>query len=113
MSKHLEVNIGDNEFIVTPENTSLFTFMGEAALYDHVFMKRERNEQNQVIGNFVFANGKQPHIYEYLMNFIIAEDYPIHMNIREAAECDIAAFEREMFEGFEDGIPDNWDAPRE
>jgi len=75
-------------------NTALFSFIGEHACYDHVFILHET--QDEVTGEtdetylYLF---KSHSLYPSVRDFIEASDFPQHLNLPDASEMDIEVFE--------------------
>lgn len=99
------VNFGEREFEATPENTTLFRFVGKLALYNHIFMLTVPEEN---IGAYLF---NQHPVYKEFEDYMVKNQYPIHDNLREVAECDLDAFEnmlRENAADIGDYPPEDW-----
>lgn len=84
----MKLSFGSREFEATPDNTSLFQFMGRLACYNHVFMQTNE-EDEEPTGTYVF---NQHPVYPQMIEYMIANDYPMHLNLRQVAECDVNAF---------------------
>lgn len=97
----------DTEFLATRDNTSLFTFLGRAAL-DHVFIKEEETETNTMMGTYIFSSHK---MYEKMAEYIFENDYPMYLNLREVAQCDQTAWDDMVHQQVEEyeGIPEGWE----
>lgn len=93
------------EFEATRDNTVLFKHMGRLAIYDHVFFIREESG----MGTYLFSHHPN---FEHVSEWLIENEYPVHLNLRRVAECDKEAFEnalhREATLELESGIPDDW-----
>src|SRR5690349_1046612 len=88
--------------IATPENASLFRHIGESAMYDHVFIVDEEESH----GYYVFPFSRS---FETIADYMIENGFPLHLNQREAAECD-----RKAYDGAVDRMTrevDNWEIP--
>ena len=109
MSENIKLEFGDgSEFEATPDNTALFTFMGALACYDHVFIAMEEPENNRVQGSYVFISNK---MFGPLVEHILEHDYPLHLNLRQVAECDEEAYARMIHKEADDldaGVPEDW-----
>lgn len=99
------VNFGEKEFEATPDNTTLFRFAGKLALYNHVFMLTQPENNN---GAYLF---NQHPYYKEFEEYMIEHKYPLHDNLREVAECDQDAFEnmvKQDLKDIDDYVPDDW-----
>lgn len=88
----MHVTIGDEEHEIGPDQASLFTFLGKRAMYDHVFVQLNLEDDGTATGAYVFAS-LRPTMYEEMRDFMMDYDFPLHLNLREVAECDIAAYD--------------------
>ena len=104
--KALELHINGQEFLATRENTTMFTFLGELAIYDHIFIERGMEESTPV-GAYLFKN---QNVWKDLAMFIMENQYPMHLNLTEVAECDRDAFDHTMFPDIRnmDSFPQEW-----
>lgn len=94
------IKLEGEEFESTPDNTSLFRFIGNLAIYNHVYICLDAEEGK---GTYVF---NQNPAYETFEEYMVANDYPIHDNLRDISDCDLDAFE-EMVKIYTDKIPDS------
>lgn len=96
---------GDSSFEATRDNSSLFRHIGAAALYDHIFIV---TDEDSSYGTYVFRSCDS---FEMMSDYMIENGYPIHLNIREPAQCDVDAFERMILQACErdgDFVPEDW-----
>jgi hypothetical protein len=82
--KALELNINGETYRADRHNTSLFTFLGELGCYDHVFVSLAEDECV-----YLFKNQQ---IWKDLVGFIMENEFPMHFNLNEVAECDRDAY---------------------
>lgn len=103
----LDLTLGGEDFHMTRENTSLFTFLGEAAIYNHIFFEHKR-EQRKLIGTYLFAANPA---YVQLKEFIEEHSYPQHINMLEAAQCDVDAWNSHYLNDLNDisSVPEEWE----
>lgn len=99
---------GGGEFEATRENTSLFTYLGHYACYDHVFV--QMHEEDQVmVGTYIF--NMHP-AYPQVMAYMIENCYPMHLNLLQPAQCDEDAFNRmirnDVENDLDNGLPGEW-----
>lgn len=94
-------------------NLSLFTFAGELASHNHVFLVLKEMDNDEVEATHIWQD--QP-AYTYLMKFIAEFNLPMHLNLNEIAQCDLDAREayigKTLMSDLTDYIPDGWDEPR-
>lgn len=106
----LRLTVNGEEFEATPLNTSMFTFAGEAAMYDHVFLiTNEEQEPPRYLGAYVFKTLQQE-AYQALAQHIKKHKYPQHLNMLIAPQCDRDAFDNIAFNDLTgtDGVPEGW-----
>ncbi len=122
MSEHLRVNLGGNEFESTPYNTTLFTFLGKAAIngvdfdisrVNHVFFESGNTEENTVQGSYLFRTESTAEVYDTIVQFMADNDWPMVINRRDLPQCDYDAYNRMLDqyvanEVSEDFIPEEW-----
>lgn len=101
------ITVGEGRFEATPVNTSLFSYLGRIACYSHVFMHTGDKDEKTMIGTYVFASHT---IYEEMVEYMIENDYPLHVNLREVANCDINAYNSFIEQQLDDTdcIPEDW-----
>ena len=117
MSERLEYNQGDlpemklqlpsGEFRATPENTTLFTFLGRLACYDHIFLQTGDEDERTITGTYVF---NQHSVFEEMAAFVVEHDYPMVLNRIEVPDCDLNAFNSMIHQNTNDidHVPDDW-----
>lgn len=100
------LNLNGERFEATRANTSLFRFMGNLALYNHVFIVTDEEEGK---GTYIF---NQHPTYSTFETYMIANHYPLHDYLQGVAECDVDAFEKmvkQTTSDIGDYVPDDWD----
>lgn len=102
----LEITLNGEAIIATPENTTLFAFIGELAVYDHVFIQTGM-EESYPMGAYLFKNQD---IWHDLVDFMVTNEYPQHVCMRDVAQCDVDAFEHTMYGDVrhEASFPQEW-----
>lgn len=100
----IRVNFGEYEFEATPDNTTLFRFVGRLALYNHVFMLTGPDEG---AGAYLFNQNSH---YKEFEDYMIENNYPLHDNLRDVAQHDLDAFDSAIKQGLSglDHVPDDW-----
>lgn len=103
----MKLDLQGSEFEATPENTTLFTFLGRIACYSHVFIQTGPEDDEVMVGTYVFASHP---VYENMAQFMAEYGYPMHTNLREVADCDVNAYDRMISQQTNDldHIPDEW-----
>lgn len=98
----------NGELAATPDNTTLFTHIGELAMYDHVFVVTNEEESR---GAYIFRTSN---VFEQIVPYLFEHDYPMHLNLRDIADCDRDAYEhyleKELQEIPEFFVPGDWEA---
>lgn len=85
----MQLSFGNGgEFEATPENTSLYRFVGRLACHNHVFIVTNPEES---AGTYIFSITP---VYREMEAYMVANDYPIHDHLRQVAQCDLDAYER-------------------
>ena len=108
MSEHnLDITIGSEPFEMRRDNTSLFTHLGELAMYDHVFFVRNE-EEDGFRGTYLF---RQAQGFKEIVEFMAEHEYPAHLNMLEVSDSDRQAWENFMYKDLRslDSLPDEWD----
>ena len=104
----LSVLVGENNFVVRRSNASLFTFMGEAAIYDHVFLDiSELSENGENQGTYVF---RQSDSFSSLAKFLVKNDFPLHANMQAVSDTDRNVWEKYYLSDVRgtDSFPEEW-----
>lgn len=102
MSEYPRINFNDGtDFEMRPDNTSLFTFAGAAAMYNHVFLTLEEVEENHMRGTYIFSENSG---YVAIATYILEHNYPAHLNMLEAAECDQQAWRDTYMSNLDDEL---------
>jgi hypothetical protein len=85
----LELSLDNKDFVATRHNTTLYTFAGSLATFNHVFLSKGEEEEGQTVGSYVFS-----HVAAYtgLKAFIQHNDLPQLLNMNVVPECDQEAY---------------------
>lgn len=86
----LELNINGEEILANRWNSAVFSFAGELAIFDHVFIATAETETGYT-GKYIFSGHPQ---YEDVADFMEKARFPAHYFITEVPECDVSAFEQ-------------------
>lgn len=101
--------VDGGEIIARRDNTRLYTFIGNAATRNHVFIATGVSEENEnlAIGTYIFGHNEA---YAPVVEWIIEHEFPMLLNESEVQDCDEDAFQKSLdtldgaFDDFE--IPD-------
>ena len=69
-------------------NTSQFTFLGDLAVYNHVFIITHETDE-EASGWYMFNTADA---YEEVIDFIRENELPQHLNLTECSEMDLTAW---------------------
>jgi hypothetical protein len=119
---NLELRLGDEDFEATPFNTTLFTFLGRAALngieidlsrFNHVFLQRGEVDEQTMSGSYIFRTERNSEVFDAIVSHIVEHNYPMILNRRDVPDCDVDAYNRTLdqiaaSEEVGDFIPDGW-----
>lgn len=86
----MRFHMDGEDYGATPENTALFTFIGRLASRDHIFVQTEQ-EGHQAIGIYIFKFALAE-AYGEMQEYMLANGYTCHLNMRQVAECDENAY---------------------
>jgi hypothetical protein len=108
----IRINLGDKKFEMTRENSFLYTFLGRAALYNHVFLQRDDLppvEGGQLTGTYIFEDlTRNGNIYARLAQMMQEKDFPQYLNHKEPAQCDMDAYMLAATRDLSDTVPEEW-----
>jgi hypothetical protein len=123
MSESLHLDFNGQAFEATPDNTTLFTFMGRAAIRDeieidlstfnHVFFQTGDEDDTTMTGSYMFRTAKNEGTFDVILSHIASEDFPMVLNRRSVPDCDVKAYYNMIdnvatSEQVGDFIPDEW-----
>ena len=102
----MKISFNNEEFLATPENTVLYNYIAVHSMYNHIFMTREMRGEVHA-GTYVFQSSEA---YDEMAQYMLENEYPAHVNLREVAQCDIDAFNAMIAASgqFEDYVPSEW-----
>lgn len=99
----LELRIRGEQFFATRENTTLFTFFGSLAMFNHVFLELGEQDEHTALGAYVFCDHPA---YEQIGNFVAEHNFPMVLNRNEVPPCDEDAWTNAH--PIEDFVPEEW-----
>lgn len=104
----LKLTMNGQEFECSRENTSMFTFIGHLAMYDHIFVLMDEETNS---GAYLFKENQKA--WQEMAGYLIEYQFPMHLNMTEVGQCDVDAFERTMFDDLRstDTFPEEWVTP--
>lgn len=90
MEKPFEtVRVAGQEVELTRENTRLFTHLGRAAMFDHVFIETN-------VGAYQWRydpqSGEDLEQYHHLKEKVIENQCPLHLNLQEPYDIDVKVY---------------------
>lgn len=104
----ITLHMETGEFVASPINTTLFTFLGRLAIYNHIFVQTGDEDDRVMVGTYVFSTHS---VYQDIVNFMVEEDFPMMLNRLEVPDCDVNAYNRMIEQHMGDvgdTIPDDW-----
>lgn len=124
MSEHLRLTLGGQEFESTPDNTTLYTFLGKTAIQgiefensrlNHIFLQTGDETEDTITGSYVFRTDQNANIWDTIATHIMTNDYPMVLNRRDVPACDWEAFNRMLEQkaneeagDIGDFVPEGW-----
>ncbi len=119
----MRIQFGNGEFEATRDNATLYTFLGKSAIdgfirehsqYDHLFLDlNEIDEAGRRIGQYIFRTFTPGDVFDSIEENMIAEGFPMALNMRSVPQCDIDAYNHYIDvatdgERADDYIPEDW-----
>jgi hypothetical protein len=105
----LGITLGNKDFEVNRRNAVIYTFMGELAIHDHLFLITDTEERT---GIYVFRT-TQENVYNKIGTWMAKHNFTAHLNLPQISENDLAAWQRATSPDLGDFIPDDWDGTAE
>jgi hypothetical protein len=113
----MSIHIDGDTYEARPYNTRLYTFAGELASRNHVFIgtgQREEDGQTIASGTYIFELLAKQQQYKQLTTYMLRNHYPMELNQLEVQPCDEDAFQAAVDktvtgEPVPDTIPNGWD----
>lgn len=105
----LKLNIEGKPFESNRTNTTIFTFVGQLAMFNHVFVQTGEDENNMV-GAYVFCDNPA---FQPITEHASTNSWPMILNRNEVPECDVNVWERSHLEDIRsfESYPEDWDKP--
>lgn len=102
----LPLEFNQEPFEATRHNTTIFTYFGQLAMYNHVFVQTRAEEQS-MIGAYVFCDHPA---FQYITSHAMEYDWPMVLNRNEVPECDMTAWDNAHLGDLRgtDSFPDEW-----
>lgn len=107
----MEININGENYEATPHNAILYRFIGHLAIYDHVFITKNEDNEELASGAYAFLKSIEPDGKSQIQQFMVDNGYSCYLNLREISELDINAFDDVYVKpalNDIDRIPDEW-----
>jgi hypothetical protein len=108
----LIIDIGDEPFEVTRYNTFLYTFLGQLATRNHIFVQTGEDEE-VCTGVYVWKTFHQNQ-FDYLHEHILKFNYQQFLNLTQVSELDEQSYERAIkrqCNEIGDFIPEEFEEP--
>jgi len=120
----MKFQVGDEEFVGTPENTSLFLHWGgktaingieyDSRRFDHVFHRMDKKIGGQTVGLYLFRE-KFGDNFSEAVNYMMQAGFTCHINLQQVAEVDSDAYlsmletqAQNEADDISDFVPDDW-----
>lgn len=109
---NLKITIEGKEHELTPDNTHLFRYLGEKAIYNHIYMMLRDGDEEQ--GVYLFQSsfvGEDDSPFSEILHHMLKHNFPIHLNQPEISPLDEQAF-RNRFQAdldSNDSFPEGWE----
>lgn len=125
MSEHepsIGINLGQTHFEMTRDNSFLYSFIGRAALFNHIWIKRDdlqppedsaMTQSTYLFENLTFTDPERAEQWARTYGLLVLRmtelDYPLFLNQKAPAECDINAYIATTSHGEDlDHVPEGW-----
>ncbi len=89
------------------QNTCAYTFFGELAIHDHVFIANEIVDERTAMGTYIFKDNP---LFKKLACFIIDNHFPMILNQTNVPELDEYVWREHFLGDFENTntVPEEW-----
>lgn len=118
----ININLGKTNFEMTRQNSFLYTFIGRAALFNHVWLKRDdlpaMQDESLVQSTYLFENmtfeqeERREHwdnVYSRIIEQMNQLQFPMYLNMPAPSETDVNAYIGATMQNDNlDHIPDEW-----
>lgn len=103
----LVLRVNGKEFEVSRHNTTVYSFAGSLAMFNHVHIKIDEDGMGAYAFQTIDHHRK---VYEAILPVAMQNAYPAILNMDEVADCDRQAYEKAAMRGIKkfDHIPDDW-----
>lgn len=97
------LKVNGERFESTRDNTSLYTFLGQAA-FNHIFVVAS---EDPPAGFYVWSHQNG---YDEMEDYMVTNDYPMHLNAQEVSHGDRQAYDEHIKEMCDDleSVPSEW-----
>jgi len=99
----LSIN-GEPTYELTRQNTTLFTFLGKLAIYNHAFYADVKDDE--VSESFYIFSHHQA--YQTIHDYMVEKEYPAVLNQVSVSAVDQEAYFRSAVAGIGDTFPSEW-----
>jgi hypothetical protein len=93
------------------DNTTLFTFLGQLAMYNHVFTTFDKAEEDEEQKGMYVYKAILPDQYARLEEFIVDNEFPQILNMPRVSEMDAETLHNALAKDLStaDTFPEDWD----
>lgn len=107
MDEQLRIKVDGSEQVFEKRDALLYTYAGELACYNHVFLVCRENNEEPKEAIYMFQTDS---LYEEVADYMQRHDYPQHLNLTHVADTDVQAFEYYNYTDLRESetIPDAW-----
>ncbi len=104
---YYEVRVNGELIECNRYNTCVYTFCGELAVHDHVFITKRTVDEETVEGAYIF---KDSELFKKLAKFIIQNHFPMVLNQTDLPEWDRVVWEEHFLCDLEETntVPQEW-----
>lgn len=107
------VKLNGEPFELSRDNTSLYTFFGALAMYNHVYIQTDPDRKG---GAHIF-DALNPREYDNVAKVIVDRQWPQILNCNKAYIYEMNAFEAGLTKyasaQIDEGVPDDWTTEQE
>ena len=83
------IRVNDIEYELNRDNTSLYTYIGRAALYDHIYIETPNGAYQW---RYDPLKGTESEQYNYLKQKVIENECPLHLNLKHQDDYDVEIY---------------------
>lgn len=88
------VLFGTDRVELNRQNSSLYTYVGELSMYDHVFVDNQEDRPNFAYLFKVIMDQTNPGMFSMVSGFMISQKHPLYLNMDHVSNFDKNVFDR-------------------